>query len=105
MFGIRIKSIPNINKYDLIHLHNVNNFISLKKRDINKLKLIWTIRDLWPITGGCHTGLALNCKNYQYNCDNCLLIKKNNKLLRKIGNFLIVLLKKRNIIILLIFIK
>ncbi|CAG8998567.1 MAG: D-inositol-3-phosphate glycosyltransferase [Candidatus Celerinatantimonas neptuna] len=57
-------------KADIIHLHWVNDgFLNSKViKKINK-PIVWTLRDMWPITGGCH--YALDCNRYVDGCGIC----------------------------------
>ncbi|CAN2049922.1 Group 1 glycosyl transferase [Candidatus Magnetomoraceae bacterium gMMP-1] len=57
---------------DIIHLHWINaGFINIKYiHHINK-PIVWTMRDMWPMTGGCHVAKALNCLRYESGCGKC----------------------------------
>jgi len=57
---------------DIIHLHWINSgFINIKYiHRINK-PVVWTMRDMWPMTGGCHVAEALNCSRYESGCGKC----------------------------------
>jgi glycosyltransferase involved in cell wall biosynthesis len=37
-------------------------------RKINK-PIVWTMRDMWPLTGGCH--YAMDCEQYRTGCGKC----------------------------------
>ena len=52
---------------DIINLHWINASL-IKINDINKIKkpIIWTLYDMWPITGGCH--YSLGCEKYRKLC-------------------------------------
>jgi len=89
IFGLSLKSLLRNEEFDIIHLHNINNFINLREDDIKDLNLFWTLRDLWSITGGCHAGLSINCHNYRDQCHNCKLLLKQNKIRLRISNFLL----------------
>lgn len=75
----------NIEDYDVIYLHWVNNyFISLKglkqlcKIAKNKnIKLFWFMHDMFPVTGGCH--YSFECQNYKKQCGMCPYIKHFKK--------------------------
>ena len=71
-------NIKNINKYvkdkpDLIILHSIQNFVSIK--NIYELSLyfntpiLWCLYDTGPFTGGCHFNNG--CNNYKIECKNC----------------------------------
>lgn len=55
---------------DLIHFHWINQGL-VGFQDIRKIKkpVIWTMRDMWPLTGGCHHSFA--CEKYRFGCGNC----------------------------------
>jgi glycosyltransferase involved in cell wall biosynthesis len=60
---------PSYREAELIHLHWINGLVSIRTlRKINK-PLIWTLRDMWPLTGGCH--VALDCERYRQGCGLC----------------------------------
>ncbi len=64
---------------DVINLHWVNDgFINIKYlKKINK-PLVWTMRDMWPMTGGCH--YALKCERFKNGCGKCVQLGSNNEL-------------------------
>lgn len=71
--GFDLTSCPEVQEADIIHLHWINQgFLSLN--DIQKLcalgkPVVWTLHDLWPITGICHHPGA--CTRYLHRCGNC----------------------------------
>lgn len=67
-----IESINDLHP-DVVNLHWINNgFIGIK--DIAKInaKIVWTLHDMWPFTGGCHYA-ADNCYKYCLECSDCAL--------------------------------
>lgn len=57
---------------DIVHVHWSPGCLSL--RELNALAstgsaLVWTMHDMWPITGGCHH--SGNCDLYKTKCDKC----------------------------------
>lgn len=71
--GICGNDITNIDLFkeaDIIHLHWINNGM-LSLRGIQKINkpIVWTLRDMWPLTGGCHYSLL--CEEYHDECHNC----------------------------------
>ena len=76
--GSLLSKIDDLDSFDLIHLHWINAGI-LKIEDLSKIKkpIIWTIRDMWPFTGGCH--YSLDCKNYKNKCGSCPQLGSKNK--------------------------
>lgn len=79
-FGHSIHTHPVIKEADIIHLHWINKgFISIKSLNqlisLNK-PIVWTMHDMWPITGGCH--YSDECTNYKSTCGNCFMLKNPN---------------------------
>jgi len=63
---------------DIINLHWINGgFVNIK--DLSKVDkpIVWTVRDMWPMTGGCH--YSIDCDNYKTGCGNCEQLNSNHK--------------------------
>ena len=79
--GSSIVNLPEFKEADIIHLHWINQgFISLK--EIEKIidsgkPIVWTMHDMWPITGICHH--ARSCIKYTTECENCPFLTQNKK--------------------------
>ncbi len=59
---------------DIVHLHWVcNGFLQIETLAKLNKPLIWTLHDMWPLTGGCHYAQA--CDRYQKSCGNCPQLK------------------------------
>lgn len=75
IIGYDFKQIKEYNEADIIHLHWINqgffNISNFKKH--NKI-FFWTIRDMWPFTGGCHLAEAMNCSKYLTSCGSCIAL-------------------------------
>jgi glycosyltransferase involved in cell wall biosynthesis len=55
---------------DIVHLHWINaGFVNLKYLSQIKKPIVWTMRDMWPMTGGCH--YAMKCNQYESGCGKC----------------------------------
>lgn len=57
---------------DILHLHwvrgiNINSICGVDK------PIIWTLRDMWPMTGGCH--YSMECERYEFGCGHCPQLK------------------------------
>ena len=55
---------------DIIHLHWINGgFVNLS--DLKKVDkpIVWTLRDMWPFTGGCH--YSMECDRFRDGCGRC----------------------------------
>lgn len=77
-FGIDITKTNEYNEADIIQLHWINeNFINIKSLSKIKKPLIWTLRDMWPFTGGCHIAEVIQCTNYMQGCGNCKQLGSN----------------------------
>ena len=68
--GTDITSLPEFRQADVIHLHWVNQGL-LSLKDLRKIFLsgkpvVWTMHDMWPVTGICHH--AGDCTHYQAQC-------------------------------------
>jgi len=78
--GQNILNYKEVKEADIIHLHWINQaFISVNQ--LGKLfqsgkKVIWTMHDMWPFTGGCH--YSGECTNYHNECGNCPFLRTNS---------------------------
>jgi glycosyltransferase involved in cell wall biosynthesis len=67
--GIDITKHIAYQEADIIHLHWINGLISLRTLRKIRKPVVWTLRDMWPMTGGCHYSLA--CEGYKNTCGRC----------------------------------
>jgi glycosyltransferase involved in cell wall biosynthesis len=67
--GFGITSHPAYAAADLVHLHWVNGMVSTKMLRKLKKPVVWTLRDMWPFTGGCHQ--SMDCDRYTNDCGSC----------------------------------
>lgn len=72
-----IKFIKEYNP-DVIHLHNIHGYylnykILFEFLKNYKGKIIWTMHDLWPVTGHC--ACSFDCTKWQSGCEKCPLKK------------------------------
>jgi len=75
--GFNIINHPLYEWADVIHLHWINRgFLSIKLLSKIQKPIVWTLRDMWPMTGGCH--YSMNCNNYVNNCGNCFVLGSSN---------------------------
>lgn len=76
--GFDIRKLSDYQWADIIHLHWINNgMINVKLLNKIDKPIVWTMRDMWPMTGGCHYSMA--CRGYEYRCGNCMVLKSDNK--------------------------
>lgn len=91
-FGEDISKHKAVIEADIIHLNWITfGFLSLNSLEkLIQLKkpIIWTMHDMWAITGGCFH--SRGCTNYIDECKNCPFLKQNSSLALKIFN------KKKN---------
>lgn len=72
-FGFPVHKHPLVQEADIIHLHWINHGF-LAERQLQQLavlnkKIVWTMHDSNPVTGGCH--VKYDCQNYKDSCGNC----------------------------------
>lgn len=84
LVGYDITKLAVFKEADIIHFHWINSgFINIKLfSKINK-PIIWTVRDMWAFTGGCH--YSLGCTNYEEGCGNCPQLNSGRK--KDLSNF------------------
>lgn len=76
--GFNIHNFPLVKEADIIHLHWINQGM-LSTREIGKLAklgkpLVWTMHDMWPMTGICHH--SGDCTRFMTGCGNCKFLTK-----------------------------
>ncbi len=77
--GVDFMSLDEYKEADIIHLHWVNDcYISM--RDLIKIDkpIVWTFRDMWPMTGGCH--YSMDCTKFIESCGNCPTLNSSDGL-------------------------
>lgn len=81
----RLENIPNLAEADIINLHWVATFLDIPAdtRFLKGKKIVWTLHDMNPFTGGCH--YADGCEGFLQKCGNCpqLGSKKESDLSRQ----------------------
>jgi glycosyltransferase involved in cell wall biosynthesis len=78
LVGYNFLNHPLYKEADIIHLNWVNNgFFNISMFDKINKPIVWTIRDMWPFTGGCH--YSLNCNNFEIECGKCPQLKSEKK--------------------------
>lgn len=64
---------------DIIHLHWTNDgFVNIKHLSKISKPIVWTMRDMWPITGGCH--YSMGCEKYKTGCGTCVQLNSSSRL-------------------------
>ena len=80
-------NFSEINKeFDIVHFHWINNgFIDIRSFSEITKPIVWTIRDMWPFTGGCH--YTLNCNKFTQTCEKCPNLKSYVPKLDQVNKF------------------
>ena len=70
------KNINAINP-DIVHLHWAHPaMVPIKTIAQLKQPVIWTLHDMWAMTGGCH--YTMGCTAYEHECGNCPILNSDN---------------------------
>lgn len=70
--GRVVTGIPSVCSADIVHLHWINGgLVSLRSLARLDVPVVWTLRDLWPVTGGCHHPGVTGCRNFESGCGQC----------------------------------
>ena len=87
--GYDILKHPWVKQADVVCLNWINqgmlSFTSIERLAKAGKRLVWTMHDMWNLTGVCHH--AHECRRYRQNCGNCQYIKhggKDNDLSRRV---------------------
>lgn len=68
--GFDIRKLESYQSANIIHLHWINQgTLDIKLLKQIEKPIVWTLRDMWPLTGGCH--YSLSCKRYEQGCGLC----------------------------------
>ena len=75
--GTDITKTREFQEADIIHLHWINqgflSLYSIRKILESDKPVVWTMHDMWPMTGICHH--AYECCNYQLACSHCPFLR------------------------------
>ncbi len=78
LVGLSLNNNKLIKWADIIHIHWVNHgFVNISEIPIWNKKIIWTLRDMWAFTGGCHH--SFDCLKYQNVCTSCIQLGSTYK--------------------------
>lgn len=67
---------PVLSNADIINLHWINaGFLGIRQLKKFNMPIVWTIRDFWPLTAGCH--IPGDCDRFMSGCYNCPLFRKD----------------------------
>ena len=66
------------NNPSIVNLHWVcNGYLQIETLKRLNCPLVWTLQDMWPMTGGCH--YIQTCDRYQKSCGNCPQLHSNRE--------------------------
>lgn len=78
LVGLNLRHSKLLKWADIIHIHWANHgFIDIKEIGKWNKPVVWTIRDMWPFTGGCH--YSFDCDKYKFNCGGCPVLCSDRK--------------------------
>ncbi|GBU07795.1 glycosyl transferase [Bacteroidales bacterium] len=80
VFGNKLTTRQEIKESDVIYIHWVNEFLTLKNiEQVLQLgkPVYWFLHDMWAVTGGCFH--SFDCDNYTATCGNCPLLIKSSE--------------------------
>lgn len=70
LIGLPLKSNIHLKWADVIHIHWANHgFIDIHEIKKWNKPIVWTLRDMWAFTGGCH--YSFDCLGYENHCGVC----------------------------------
>ena len=74
MYGLRRLPQDLIEGVDILHCHWIaGGRVAIPSLFNLDVPVVWTFRDMWPFTGGCH--YSLDCNSYRINCAYCPQLK------------------------------
>jgi glycosyltransferase involved in cell wall biosynthesis len=74
--GVKFEDSIAFRKADIVHYHWVNGLVSIDQLVGNSKHSVWTLRDMWPFTGGCH--YSMDCKKYETGCGKCPILQSKS---------------------------
>ncbi|MCR9132591.1 MAG: glycosyltransferase [bacterium] len=76
--GLSLQKHPLIQWANVIHVHWANHgFIDVTELQKWNKPIVWTLRDMWAFTGGCH--YAFECQGYKRSCGECPILGTENQ--------------------------
>jgi glycosyltransferase involved in cell wall biosynthesis len=70
-YGLDFTRHPAYKSADLLHLHWINGLVAMRTLKKVRKPIVWTMRDMWPMTGGCHYAMGGECDRYRVGCGKC----------------------------------
>jgi glycosyltransferase involved in cell wall biosynthesis len=79
LVGLQLRNHKLIKWADVIHIHWANHgFIDIEEIPKWNKKVVYTLRDMWAFTGGCH--YAFECQKFINTCNQCPVLKSQKTL-------------------------
>lgn len=70
LIGLNLSKNNLLKWADVIHIHWANHgFVNLKELNKWNKPIVWTLRDMWAFTGGCH--YSFSCEKFKSHCGSC----------------------------------
>lgn len=74
--GLKLSNYKLVKWADIIHIHWANHgFIDIKEINNWGKPVVWTLRDMWAFTGGCHH--SFSCNKYHDTCGLCPVLRSS----------------------------
>lgn len=78
LIGLPLKNNTHLIWADVIHIHWANHgFIDIHEIKKWNKPIVWTLRDMWAFTGGCH--YSFDCLGYENHCGVCPALNSSKK--------------------------
>tara|TARA_R100000027_G_scaffold38198_1_gene28157 strand:+ start:6371 stop:7615 length:1245 start_codon:yes stop_codon:yes gene_type:complete len=76
--GVSLKGFLRRTNADILHLHYINTgYVDIRSLKNAGVPIVWTFRDMWPFTGGCH--YSWDCCRYLDKCGSCPILSSSNE--------------------------
>ncbi len=78
LVGLKLRNNSLLIWADVIHIHWANQgFIDIKEISKWNKPVVWTLRDMWAFTGGCH--YSFDCLRYRDKCGSCPVLASHRE--------------------------
>ncbi len=78
-FGSDFTRTKSYKEADIVHLHWIcSGMVNIRHLSRVNKPIVWTMRDMWPMTGGCH--YAMECEGYLTGCGKCPQLDSSREL-------------------------
>ncbi len=68
--GLKLSNHPLVQWADVIHIQWANHgFVNIREIENWRKPIVWTLRDMWAFTGGCH--YSFECNHFKNVCGSC----------------------------------